>query len=75
MVILQNLITTNHRKSGESKTHRSHCLDYANPVPCKRGFILEVSWINTAVHERKLTQSRYNYIHIGIRPSNATHLS
>ena len=40
MIILQNLITTNHRKSGKSKddlklTDRTRCRDYANPVPCK----------------------------------------
>ena len=37
MIILQNLITTNHRKSGKSKDDRTRCRDYANPVPCKRG--------------------------------------
>ena len=44
MIILQNLITTNHRKNGKSKDDLKLTeLDvltmrgYANPVPCKRG--------------------------------------
>ena len=39
---MQNLLTANHRKNGESKYDRklysqNRCRDYMNPVPCKRG--------------------------------------
>ena len=45
MIILQNLLTTNHRKSGKSKddlklSELDVVHDYASPVPCKRGLIL-----------------------------------
>ena len=41
MIVLRNLTTTNHRKSGESEYDRKltelDVVDYANPVPYKRG--------------------------------------
>ena len=42
MMVLQNLITTNYRRSVKSKydrklTELNKCLDRANPEPCKQG--------------------------------------
>ena len=38
MIILQNVITSHHRKSGKSKCYRARFRDHTNPVPSRRGF-------------------------------------
>ena len=45
IIVLQNLITTNHRKSGKSKFGRKMAepdVVTMNPVPCKRGLCLRI---------------------------------